>query len=232
MISHCALALRIIIVHGPGKEMDKGGKIINQELHTYPTGLLYATQEKAWMSEALMMRWIEEVLKPYVLTAPPGIIPVIFLDSYGVHKMGSVHRAINDCGCEVIIIPPGCTGLTQPVDVGYNKPFKGLVRDKYEEWMVKESEDLSIPPRRVDVARWVAQSEVEMDAQILRNAWMRHDLEYFPRIGDTSIQQPAVQQPELPPHPSIPMLVMVPPLPPLPDVVSDVSSEDDMGDAA
>jgi hypothetical protein len=196
-----------------------GGKIIKDEHHTYPAGSLYATQEKAWMSEALMMMWIQQILKPYVLSAPMEITPVLFLDSFGVHKMGSVHRAINDCGCEVIIIPPGCTGLTQPVDVGYNKPFKGLIRDKYEEWMVKESKDLSIAPRRVDVAHWIAQSEVEMDAKILCNAWMRHDLEYFPCDGDTAIiqqpaiQQPAIQQPELPLHPSIPMIVMVPPLP-------------------
>jgi hypothetical protein len=169
-------------------------------------------QEKAWMSEALMMMWIKQILKPYVLSAPLEITPVLFLDSFGIHKMGSVHCAINDCGCEVIIIPPGCTGLTQPVDVGYNKPFKGLICDKYEEWMVKESKDLSIVPRRIDVARWIAQSEVEMDAEILHNAWMRHDLEFFPCDSDTAIQQPAIQQPaiqqpEHPLHPSIPMIV-------------------------
>ena len=93
----------------------------------------------------------------YVGQAPPGITPLLFLDSYGVHKMTFVNRAINDLGVEVIITPPGCTGLTQPVDVGYNKPFKGLVRDKYEEWMIKESADLSNPPRRVDIARWIVQ---------------------------------------------------------------------------
>ncbi len=111
---------------------------------------------------------------------------------------------------------------TRRIDVGYNKPFKGLVRDKYEEWMVKESKDLSIAPRRVDIAHWIAQSEVEMDAEILRNAWMRHDLEYFPRDGDAAIQQPAIQQPAI-------QIVMVPPLP---DPVSDASSEDDTDDAA
>ena len=43
----------------------------------------------------------------------------------------------NDLGVEVIILPPGCTGVTQPVDIGYNKSFKNLIRDQYEEWMVK-----------------------------------------------------------------------------------------------
>lgn len=174
-----------------GKESDKGGKIIRDECASYPAGAIYATQEKAWMSESLMMMWIQKILKPYVDMAPEGIIPLLFLDSYGVHKMGSVNRAINNLGVQVIIIPPGCTGVTQPVDVGYNKPFKGLVRDKYEEWMVKDSEDLSKPPRRVDIARWIVQSEREMKPATLCNAWMRHDLEYFPRAS-TAVNVPMI----------------------------------------
>ena len=41
-----------------------------------------------------------------------GITSVLFLDSYGVHKIGSVNRAINNLGVDVIIISPGCTGIT------------------------------------------------------------------------------------------------------------------------
>jgi hypothetical protein len=33
------------------------------------------------------MRWVEDVLAPYVALAPPGIIPVILLDSYRCHIM-------------------------------------------------------------------------------------------------------------------------------------------------
>ena len=77
------------------------------------------------MSETMM--WINKVLQPLVVTAPEGIIPLLFLDSYGVHTM-----VINDLSVEVIIIPPGCTGLTQPIDVGYNKPFKNHMRKCYK----------------------------------------------------------------------------------------------------
>ncbi len=131
------------------------------------------------MTESLMFQWIEKSLAPHVATAPDGIVPLLFLDSFSVHLMGSVHRAINDLGVDVIMIPPHCTGVTQPVDVGYNKPFKGLIRDQYEEWMVKDSEDLSKPPRRVDIACWIAAAERDMKQSTMVNAWMRHDLEYF-----------------------------------------------------
>jgi hypothetical protein len=118
------------------------------------------------MSKTLMLTWIEQSLAPHVANAPDGIIRLLFLDSFSVHLMGSVHRAIN-------------TGVVQPVDVGYNKPFKGLIRDQYKEWMVKDSEDLSKPLHRVDIACWIAEAEHDMKRSTMVNAWMRHDLEYF-----------------------------------------------------
>ena len=80
------------------------------------------------------------------MTMLPGIIPLLFLDSLGVNKMGLVNCAINNLDDEVIIIPLGCTDVTQPVDVRYNTPFKGLVHHKYKEWVIKDSENLPKPP--------------------------------------------------------------------------------------
>jgi hypothetical protein len=54
-------------------------------------------------------------------THPPGIIPIILLDSYCCHIMALVVNVIQDLGCEVVHIPGSCTGLVQPLDVGYNK---------------------------------------------------------------------------------------------------------------
>ncbi len=168
------------------------------------------------MSESLMLMWIEQSLAPHVAAAPEGIIPLLFLDCFSVHLMGSVNRAINALGVEVIMIPPGCTGVTQPVDVGYNKPFKGLVRDQYEEWMVKDSEDLSKPPRRVDIARWIAGAEQQMKRSTMVNSWMRHDLEYFPRAS------PVVD---------VPPVVRVPTVEDVTNLISDMEAGSDNDDA-
>jgi len=87
------------------------------------------------MDEVCMLRWIEEVLKPYLAVnpPPPGIVPVILLEAYRCHMMASVTNAIADLGIEIISIPGGCTGLCQPLDVGINKPFKARVRALWEE---------------------------------------------------------------------------------------------------
>ena len=80
------------------------------------------------MDKRVMLHWVEDVLAPYVALAPPGIIPIILLDSYHCHVMASVVNVIQDLGCKVVHIPGGCTGLVQPLDVGYNKPFKMRLR--------------------------------------------------------------------------------------------------------
>ena len=99
------------------------------------------------MSEPMMLLWIEKILKPYITMAPTGIVlPLLFLDSYQVHKMATMNAAINNLGVEVIIIPPGCTGLTQPVNVSFNKPFKNNVLNHYEERMMEKGRDLTVPP--------------------------------------------------------------------------------------
>ena len=41
--------------------------------------------------------------------------------------MGSVVQRIQELGVEVQHIPGGCTSLCQPVNVGFNKPFKDRI---------------------------------------------------------------------------------------------------------
>ncbi len=74
--------------------------------------------------------WVENVLKPYVMSALEHVIPVIFLDFYMCHIMGSIVNAICSLGCKAQYIPGICTGICQPVDVGYNKPFKSCICKK------------------------------------------------------------------------------------------------------
>ncbi len=83
------------------------GTIAKRELETLPTDLVYRCQEKAWFDKPIMLEWVEKVLKPYVANVPHGIVPILFLDDFSVHKTGAVVRAIQDLGVEVEFIPPG-----------------------------------------------------------------------------------------------------------------------------
>jgi hypothetical protein len=159
------------------------GRIAQNELGTYPTTNQYRCQENAWMDEAVMVAWVDDVLALYVATAPDHVIPILILDSYRCHMMGSVVQRIQELGVEVQHIPGGCTSLCQPVDVGFNKPFKDRIRRAWHNWLSAEAviHGTTRSPTRLDVAMWIAGTMEEMrgEGSIIRNAWKKTDYEWF-----------------------------------------------------
>ncbi len=51
------------------------------------------------------MKWIDGILAPYLEGRPVGVTPIVMLDSYTVHKMGSIVRRIENLGARVYHIP-------------------------------------------------------------------------------------------------------------------------------
>ena len=131
--------------------------IKNTKFSAYPTNMFYQMQKNAWMDECVMFFWVVRVLKPYVKLAPEHAIPIIFLDSYRCHIMGSTLNAIRSLGCEVQHIPGGCPGLCQPVDVSYNKPHKSQVRTSWVQGMISDGilHGTTSPPSCVEEVQWV-----------------------------------------------------------------------------
>ena len=159
----------------------KGGRI-QREFAQYNQGGIYDVQEKAWMDEPIMHEWINKILKPYIQTAPPGIQPVLLLDSYKCHMMATVVQAINDLGVQVEHIPGGCTGLCQPIDIGIGKPLKNRVRDLWENWMIEQGGETVrfTPPSRQTIADWVVSSLNTLPCDLIKRSWRHSPFSYFP----------------------------------------------------
>ena len=102
--------------------------------------------------------------------------------------MGLVVQRIQELGIEVRHIPGGCTSLCQPVDVGFNKPFKDRMRKQWLSWMIAEGiiHGTTKPPSRRDVVGWVDRAMTEMKGkeQIIKNAWRKTGYEWFPKEVD------------------------------------------------
>ncbi len=58
------------------------GRIAQSKFATYLAGHHYCCQDAAWMDKHVILAWVEEVLAPYVRTAPDDILPLLILDSY------------------------------------------------------------------------------------------------------------------------------------------------------
>jgi hypothetical protein len=118
-----------------------------------------------------MLDWVENILAPYVVTAPVGVIPILFLESFKVHLMASVADVIQKLGVEIEYITPGCTGLVQPVDVVINKPFKAKMRTSYMEWLMDQDPDEAI--------MCIVDAVDKISEETVRNSWRKTGFSYF-----------------------------------------------------
>lgn len=57
------------------------GRIAKTDFATYLTTHNYKCQENTWMDECIMLSW-DNVLPPYIETAPNHIVPLLILVSY------------------------------------------------------------------------------------------------------------------------------------------------------
>ena len=134
------------------------------------------------MDEEMMHKLINLVLILWKETTTPGVVPLLILGAYRVHMMGTVVNRVQSLGIKVIHIPPGCTYLCQPVDVGINKVIKCGMREKWEDRMLEGDGIVDTvakePLWKVD-AEWLVDVYTNMDAKTVRNAWMIHGFQWF-----------------------------------------------------
>ena len=82
------------------------------------------------MNEELTLNWVRSVLEAFSFNRRP-----LAWDSYECHMMQSIKEALSRIKVDQVIIPGGCTKYVQVPDVSWNKPFKALVAEQYDEWM-------------------------------------------------------------------------------------------------
>ena len=73
-----------------------------------PTGLVVAVNDKAWMREYVMLRWIREILRPYTQRGSFLLV----LDSFSAHVTLKAREELRKIQCHPAIIPGGCTSKT------------------------------------------------------------------------------------------------------------------------
>lgn len=141
---------------------------VRREFVNYNPGARYATQEKAWVDQAVMQRWIETVWTPWTAMHPRSYL---LMDQFTVHKTAETTNAIQARGTRIDYILEGCTSKLQPLDVGINKPFKDRMRAICEEFAADN--EPGTKPSRDKIADWVVEAWEGITPVMITNTW-RH----------------------------------------------------------
>ncbi|KAJ0391834.1 hypothetical protein P43SY_007320 [Pythium insidiosum] len=118
---------------------------------------------------------------------------VLLIDSYGVHKMDAVTSLINDSNTQVEYIPPGLTGVCQPMDVAVMKVFKDQLRRSYLSYCIDNPLPATTAERRALIAQLVYDAWDAVPSQTILNGFVKCGmLAVGPRdaTGHFSVQQP------------------------------------------
>lgn len=139
-----------------------------------PEGFIVTVQEKAWVDEGIMLRWVTECLRKYTNRERSLLV----MDSFRCHIMDSVKKSLRKANVETAIIPGGCTSVLQPLDVSLNKPFKGWVRASWAEYIRndairvdrerKAGDQLAKirPPSKQAVVDWIASAVKNLSKKV------------------------------------------------------------------
>ena len=130
-----------------------------------PGGVVCTTQEKAWMDENGMIKWIEKVWSPYVSSKPA----LLSLDTFSAHFTKKVMDAFAKCNTTLLAIPGGCTSVLQPLDISINKPFKSYLRQLWCQHMVDEAEKgvttKITPASKSQMLEWIKEANDRVESK-------------------------------------------------------------------
>jgi len=153
-----------LIFHGT--PTNKGGKIEGNESKDYHPGVTFHFNQTAYNNEDLTEEWLDNELLPLIQpTARPFLL---CLDCASFHKTPPLLAKMKKSNILPALIPPGCTGLLQPLDTHINKPFKEYLR---------EENDKYLEGKRGIINSWTVSDKRIMATHIVGDAWERFCIE-------------------------------------------------------
>jgi len=152
-----------IIFHG--KPTEAGGQIEANEAQFYSPDVKVAFNDTAYNNEGLTITWIKEELVP--LTGVSKDNPLLLvLDCAAFHKTDEIRALLKHNNVEVAMVPPGMTGLCQPLDTHVNKTMKEYMREATDKYSMSWEE--SNPDKK-----WSVSDKRIMVTYVVAQAWSR-----------------------------------------------------------
>jgi DDE superfamily endonuclease len=160
-------------------------------------GFRFVPSEKKgnhWSNQRTMRRFVDEILAPYLdaqkthIGRPQSQKSLWIIDVWAVHRSDEFISWMRDNHPTILIdfVPGGCTGISQPLDIGINRPFKQSIKVSYHADLVddflgqmKENRalefDTHIGPLRDASVGWIWNAyQVIQREELVKKVWFRH----------------------------------------------------------
>ena len=118
-----------------------------------------------------MFIWFDQVWKSYAEKKQKELDfnrSLMVYDAFKVHTTDEIKAVLSINSANLVTVPPGCTSKCQPLDVCINKPFKGVLRNCWQDYVAdivtnlsgeeQNSEKFKLPSlSRQAIVNWVAE---------------------------------------------------------------------------
>lgn len=142
-----------------------GNIILQKEGHLYDKRVTVEFNKTAYNNEKVFLTQIKNEIIP----AFEGRPSLFTLDAAGFHKTETVINTLKEHNIMPSMIPGGCTGLIQPLDISINFPLKEMFREEVEEYIEQEEEKRKI--------NWTVGDRRVMTTICVGQAWEKFSVE-------------------------------------------------------
>ena len=142
----------------------KSKRSLNGIIPPFISKIVITHQENAWSTLQLTDLWVETVWKPFENENKSLLI----WDEFEGHQQQLLPKNTN-----LVVVPPNCTPILQPLDVCINKPFKDKIRSLWTNHITqkyKNNETKTISKKQL--LDWICISWNNIDESIIKNAFL------------------------------------------------------------
>ena len=115
----------------------KGKNLYQRWMQGGPAGAVYGVSELGWMDACNFLSWFLKLVCPAVshLTSTGPVF--LFMDGHHSHISLQLIRAARENNVQLFCLPPNCTHVLQPLDVGVFAPLKRTWAHILKKWKLE-----------------------------------------------------------------------------------------------
>ena len=115
----------------------KGKNIYQRWIQGGPAGAVYGVTESGWMDSSMFLSWFMKLFCPAVAHLTSSGPVFLFFDGHHSHISLELIRKAQEKKVQLFCLPPNCTHILQPLDVGVFSPVKKMWGHIVKQWKIE-----------------------------------------------------------------------------------------------